>query len=165
MRAAIEWSYELLDATEQALFRSLSVFAGGCTFEAAEQVCEATPDTLQSLLDKSLVRQRTSNVGRRYFMLETIREFAAKQLEPQGLTEDLRLRHAQFFDALGTQAADDADRGDHIKEWVDRLADELDNLRLASRHAAEISDQPLRLGVTTTFATSRLGNRAHARSA
>ena len=60
LRATVEWSYDLLDAGEQALLRSLSVFAGGCTFEAAEQVCDATPDRLQALLDKSLVRHRAA---------------------------------------------------------------------------------------------------------
>src|SRR5919108_375996 len=58
LRATIAWSYDLLDPDEQRLFRGLSVFAGGCTFEAAEEVCEARADTLQSLLDKSLVRRR-----------------------------------------------------------------------------------------------------------
>ena len=58
LRATIEWSYDLLEAEEQRLFRALSVFAGGCSYEAAEAVCDADPDTLQSLLDKSLLRRR-----------------------------------------------------------------------------------------------------------
>ena len=88
LRATVEWSYDLLDAGEQALIRSLSVFAGGCTFEAAEQVCDATPDRLQALLDKSLVRHRAAATGRRYFMLETIREFAAEQLDRLRIDEE-----------------------------------------------------------------------------
>ena len=64
LRATIEWSYDLLSEDEQALFARLSVFAGGCTYEAAEQVAGADPDTLQSLLDKSLLRKRESEASR-----------------------------------------------------------------------------------------------------
>jgi predicted ATPase/class 3 adenylate cyclase len=94
LRATIEWSYDLLDAEEQRLFRALSVFAGGCIYEAAEEVCGAEPDTLQSLLDKSLLRRRDSEFGPRYWMLETVREFAAQQLERADEAEDVRRRHA-----------------------------------------------------------------------
>jgi hypothetical protein len=78
LRATIEWSYDLLTQEEQQLFVRLAVFAGGCTYEAAEEVCDADPDTLQSLLDKSLVRKRDSEAGPRYWTLETIREYAAR---------------------------------------------------------------------------------------
>ena len=81
LRATIEWSYDLLSEEEQALFARLSVFAGGCSYEAAEQVVDADPDTLQSLLDKSLLRKRESEAGPRYWMLETIREYGAERLE------------------------------------------------------------------------------------
>jgi predicted ATPase len=76
LRATIEWSYDLLSDAEQTLFARLAVFAGGCTLEAAEDVCEADLDTLQSLVEKSLVRFGDN----RYRMLETIREYAAEQL-------------------------------------------------------------------------------------
>ena len=72
LRATIGWSHDLLGPAEQRLFSNLGAFAGGCTFEAAEEVCGADLDTLQALLDKSLLR-RTSD---RFWMLETIREFA-----------------------------------------------------------------------------------------
>ncbi len=72
LRATIEWSYDLLSAAEQELFARLSVFAGGCTLEAAEEVCDADLDTLQSLVEKSLAPLYQE----RYWMLETIREFA-----------------------------------------------------------------------------------------
>ena len=72
LRATIEWSYHLLSAAEQALFRRLSVFASGCTLQAAEDVAGADIDTLQSLVEKSLVRFTSG----RYRMLDTIREFA-----------------------------------------------------------------------------------------
>ena len=80
LRATIEWSYDLLSDEEQRLFARLSVFAGGCTLEAAEEVCDADLDTLQSLVEKSLLRFSNE----RYWMLETIREFARERLEQTG---------------------------------------------------------------------------------
>ena len=76
LRATIEWSYELLTPEEQRLFARLAVFVGGCRIEAAEAVCDADLDTLQSLIDKSLLRRGGDG---RFWMLETIREFAAEQ--------------------------------------------------------------------------------------
>ncbi len=84
LRAAIDWSFELLAAEEQRVFCALSVFAGGCTFEAAEAVVDADPDTLQSLLDKSLLRRRDTELEPRYWMLETIRSYAAEKLDLRG---------------------------------------------------------------------------------
>ena len=72
LRATIAWCYDLLAENERHLFARLSVFAGGCTLEAAEEVCDADLDTLQSLVEKSLLRCTDG----RYWMLETIREFA-----------------------------------------------------------------------------------------
>ena len=77
LRATIAWSYDLLGEEERLLFEGLSVFRGGCTLEAAEEVCDADIDTLQSLIDKSLLRRQ----GERFWMLETIREYAAERLE------------------------------------------------------------------------------------
>ena len=84
LRATIDWSHDLLDDGERRLFRRLAVFVGGCTYEAAEAVCEADPDSLQSLLDKSLLRRREAGLGPRYWMLETIHEYAEEQLEAAG---------------------------------------------------------------------------------
>ena len=96
LRATIAWSYDLLDPDEQRLFRRLAVFRGGCTLESAEIVCDADLDTLASLLDKSLVRRRTGRLGEeRFWMLETIREFAREQLEASGEAEAVRRRHAE----------------------------------------------------------------------
>ncbi len=96
LRATIAWSYELLDEEEQELFAHLGVFRGGCTLETAEIVCDADLDTLASLLDKSLLRRRTGRRGEeRYWMLETIREFALERLHESGVEDDLRRRHAQ----------------------------------------------------------------------
>jgi predicted ATPase len=81
LRATIEWSYQLLSEPEQRLFARLAVFVGGCTLEAAEHVCQADLDTLQSLVDKSLLRRGEDARGqRRFTMLETVREYALERL-------------------------------------------------------------------------------------
>src|SRR6185312_9004603 len=96
LRATIAWSYDLLDEEEQALFASLGVFRGGCTLETAERVCDADLDTLASLLDKSLLRRRLDAAGHpRFWMLETIREFAAEQLEASDDAPRVHERHAE----------------------------------------------------------------------
>ena len=93
LRATIEWSYDLLEEDERRLFARLSVFAGGCTLEAAEAVCDADLDALASLVDKSLVRR----TGERYWMLETIRAFAVERLREADEEEVLRRRHAEHL--------------------------------------------------------------------
>ncbi|HET7758868.1 MAG TPA: adenylate/guanylate cyclase domain-containing protein [Gaiellaceae bacterium] len=87
LQATIEWSYELLTPDEQRLLASLSVFRGGWTLAAAERVCDADVELLQSLVDKSLVRRWKPG---RFGMLQTIREFAADQLEPARRDELIR---------------------------------------------------------------------------
>jgi predicted ATPase/class 3 adenylate cyclase len=96
LRATIAWSHDLLDDDEKALFARLAVFRGGCTLEAAEEVCGADVETVASLLDKSLLRRRAEPSGvERYWMLETIREFAVEQLEASTDSENVRRRHAE----------------------------------------------------------------------
>lgn len=105
LRATIAWSHDLLDADEQSLFASLGVFRGGCTLETAERVCAADLDTLASLLDKSLLRRRTGRLGEeRYWMLETIREFALERLRESGREDDLRRRHAERMRTIALDA-------------------------------------------------------------
>jgi predicted ATPase len=93
LRATIDWSHELLTADERRLFARLAVFADGCSLDAAEDVCNADLDVLQSLVDKSLIR----HTGDRFWMLETIREFAVERL--QSLPEGGRIleRHARWY--------------------------------------------------------------------
>jgi predicted ATPase/class 3 adenylate cyclase len=94
--ATIAWSYDLLESDEKRLFRRLAVFRGGATLESVEAVCEADLDALASLLDKSLVRRRTGRLGEvRFWMLETIREYAKERLEESREAEELRRRHAR----------------------------------------------------------------------
>ncbi|MGZ4195075.1 MAG: BTAD domain-containing putative transcriptional regulator [Solirubrobacteraceae bacterium] len=96
LRATIDWSYELLDQNAQRLFARLAMFTGGCTLAAAEAVCGAQLDVLQSLVDHSLVRSD----GERYWMLETIREYARERLELSDEAGQLAAAHADWFTQL-----------------------------------------------------------------
>ena len=98
LEATIEWSYDLLDDEERRILRSLSVFAGGCTLDAAWAVAAADLDALASLVDKSLLRHRIDEAGQdRYWLLETIREFSASRLAVAGEAEQANARHTTFF--------------------------------------------------------------------
>ena len=126
LRATIEWSHDLLTEDEQQLFARLAVFAGGCTLDAAEAVCDADLDVLQSLVEKSLLR----HTGDRFWMLETIREFAAERLAGQLEAGRIFERHAQWCLRLVTSALGEL-RGATAAEWLARLNAELENLRSA----------------------------------
>jgi predicted ATPase len=141
LRATIKWSHELLSEEEHRLFARLSVFAGGCTLEAAEEVAEADLDTLQSLVDKSLLRVSEE----RYWMLETIREYAQERLEADGHAEEFRLRHANWHLALAEEIAS----AEAVEGNYDRLEQEHDNFRaaLAALRRASDSTSELRLVV------------------
>jgi predicted ATPase/class 3 adenylate cyclase len=129
LRATIDWSYELLDEDERDLFAAFAVFVGGCTFGAAEEVAGAEPDTLQSLIDKSLVRRRPE--GDRYWMLETIREFAAERLAERDDADERRTRHAAYYASFVGQADPYVRHGPDQQEWVARVAGDYDNIRAA----------------------------------
>jgi predicted ATPase len=127
LRATIQWSYDLLSESEQRLFRRLSVFAGGCMLESAEEIADADLDTLQSLVEKSLVRFSND----RYWTLETIREFAAERLRELDEQEELRTRHATHmlarFAAMPREGS----------TWLPVLEAERDNFRAAMSWALE----------------------------
>jgi len=137
LRALLEWSHGLLSAAEQVVLRRLTVFAGGCTLEAAEAVVAdaAVPDWqvaehMASLIGKSLVIAERTAQGARYRLLETTRIFAAEQLETNGESAALAERHARYFTALFERAyaawenTPDAD-------WLRLYAPEIDNVRAA----------------------------------
>jgi predicted ATPase/class 3 adenylate cyclase/Tfp pilus assembly protein PilF len=140
LRATIEWSYDLLSEDEQSLFGRLSVFSGGCTLEAAEHVCDADLDALQSLVEKSLLRFSSE----RYWMLETIREYAAEQLANTNEADNRRARHAAYFLRLAEEAEPELRGGPAQVAWLDRLEQERDNLR-ASLAWAQDADVELGL--------------------
>jgi predicted ATPase len=125
LRATIEWSYGLLARDEQRLFRRLAVFRGGCTLEAAEQVAQADLDTLQSLVDKNLLRHGEE----RFWMLETIREYAAERLAEGEDDDALRDRHLTHFLTIAERAYDE--RRAAMAKWSAVLDAERDNMRAA----------------------------------
>jgi predicted ATPase len=141
LRAAIAWSYELLTPEERRLFARLAVFRGGSTLEAAESVADADLDTLQSLVDKSLLRHTDD----RFRMLETIRDYAAERLEASGEAGETRWRHAEHFLALAEEAYPNLKGSPKL--WLDLLDAEQDNLRVAldGFEAASESQLALRL--------------------
>jgi non-specific serine/threonine protein kinase len=102
MRAAIAWSYDLLTESEQRLFARLGVFMGSFELEAAEEICGADLDTLQSLLDKSLLRRTDEG---RFFLLVLTREYALEQFEAGADRDEVRARHAHWYFALGVAGA------------------------------------------------------------
>jgi predicted ATPase/class 3 adenylate cyclase len=141
LRATIEWSYDLLDQDERDLLARLSVFEGGCTLEAGEAVCDAGLDRLQSLVDKSLVRLRD---GERFWMLESVREFALERLRDSGREDDLQRRHAEFFLQLAESAHLSPDTVD-LGQQHELVIPEQDNLRGAIDQALERGDALLGL--------------------
>ena len=126
LRAAIQWSHELLDEDEQQLFAGLAVFAGGCTLEAAEEITGADLDVLESLVQKSLVRHS----GERFWMLETIRDYALECLADRDEVHSLRRRHADWFLALVERAEPYLDGPGQV-EWLGRIEQDVANIREA----------------------------------
>lgn len=148
LRDTIAWSYDLLTADEQRLFRRLAIFVGGCTEEAARAVCAEAADEdasaplfdgLVSLLDKSMLRRGEDPGGAaRFGMLETIREYALEQLAASGELARLACRHAAYYLALAEQAEPELVHPEQADQpaWVRRLEAEHDNLRAALAWAA-----------------------------
>jgi predicted ATPase/class 3 adenylate cyclase len=137
LRSAIDWSYDLLDNEEKVLFRRLSIFVGGSTLEAAETVCTAEGgidldilDGLESLVDKSLIRRRETDGESRFWMLETIREYAFELLVASGESQMLQRSHAAYFLELAEEAKARLDSGEQ-EIWLNRLEAEHGNVRAA----------------------------------
>ncbi len=149
MRATLDWSYDLLQEPERELFRRLSVFVGGFTFEVAEDVCATdafeAADVLVllgNLVEQSLVVAETSTEGvTRYRMLEPVRQYALKQLRESGDENGVRLRHAGCYLALAEEA-EPYIKGHEQIEWLDKLEAENDNLRAAIGWLLEAGDAP-----------------------
>jgi predicted ATPase/class 3 adenylate cyclase len=144
IRATIEWSHDLLSAEEKELFRRLSVFAGGWTFEGAGAVMDADLDTLESLFDKSLLRRSEDG---RFFMLETIREYAHELLVQAGELEGVADRHAAFMLSYAQAALGEAERWDGAR----KLEPERENLRAAMRWALDAVQSGTGLMLATAY--------------
>ena len=139
LRAAIDWSYELLSTAERRVLGWLSVFAGGFTLEAAERACatESTPaedvfDLLARLVDKSLVQAEPGSGGQlRYRLLESVRVYAHEQLLAGGDAATAARRHCAYYAELAQQAEKHLLWGSGALDWLARLDRELPNLRAA----------------------------------
>jgi predicted ATPase/DNA-binding SARP family transcriptional activator len=135
LRGTVEWSYDLLSETERLLFARLAVFADGWTLGAAEAVCglDALPvlDLLTSLVEESLVARRAgTDGGTRFFMLETIREYALERLDASGESDRVRESHLRWFAALVDEAGGHL-LGPYQDAWCLRLDDDRANIRSA----------------------------------
>ncbi|HME98499.1 MAG TPA: protein kinase [Terriglobia bacterium] len=140
LRAAVEWSHELLSAEEQKLFRRLGVFVNGCTLEAVEAVCNAAEDLSISVLDgmeslagQSLILQTQAQGGEtRFTMLETIREYAVERLEVGTDEVVTRRAHAAYCLVLAEEGGAGGQLSPaELEAWLDRCSVEHDNFRAA----------------------------------
>jgi len=158
LRGTIEWSYDLLLEKEKTLFARLAIFVGGCRLEAAEKVCDYDGtfgpellDALDSLVEKSLLRQRQDSDGEpRFWMLETIREFGIELLEASDELQAACERHA-VWTAEATEVLDaDSRTGDH-PAFLARMDDEYANVREAVAWARKTRDGDLLLRLATSL--------------
>jgi len=156
LRAAIDWSHDLLTPAEQKLFRRVSVFVGGCTLEAAEAVCDTRSDlgldvfeAMASLVNKSLLQQieQPSSSETRFLLLETIREYALEKLAASGERASTSRAHAAYCLVLAEEAAA-GQSGEQAAQWLDRFVLEHDNFRAGLAWLIETGDAEwgLRLG-------------------
>jgi len=155
LRAAMDWSYDLLNPAEQKLLRRLSVFVGGCNLEGVEAVCDAKADLdmdlldgMASMVDKSLLQQVEQKSGdSRFVMLETVREYALEKLQSSKEESLTKRAHAAYFLVLAEEVAADQG-GPGGNEWAERFDLEHNNFRAALESLTETGDADwgLRLG-------------------
>ena len=149
LRATIEWSHDLLGEAERALFARLAVFRGGFTVEAAEAVCDADLDELESLVEKSILRRSSSG---RLGMLETIHEFATERLAILAEAESLKRRHAEYLLAMADSAGlGDNGPADGAPMDLDVVQSEIENIRAALEWATD-SDPELGVRLVVSLA-------------
>jgi predicted ATPase/class 3 adenylate cyclase len=149
IRATIEWSYDLLDAAEQQLFRRLGVFRGTFTIEAAEAVCDGDLDTVEALVVKSLLRRRWGTP--RLFMLDTIREYAAERLAGSPEADDVHRRHLEHFLGVAYSANLRAAALAPGGQRLDLAFEEQDNFRGALAWALTHGEVELALELATAL--------------
>jgi predicted ATPase len=164
LRATIDWSYQLLAEPEQRLLARLSVFAGGCTLDAAEAVCSGegiNPDTvfelLASLVARSLVATEERGPETRYRLLETIRQYGEERLNEAGETERWRARHADYYVGVLQQIRHHDQREEVF--WAVRLSAEQDNLLAAWSWAIDTGNVDTAFSILAGFAPSEVSTR------
>ena len=151
LRATIEWSHDLLSGPEQALFWRLAVFAGGCTLDAAEWVCQPDPGALDGLLDKSLLQRGNDTPEPRFWMLESVGAFAAERLALADEAPGLRARHAGYFRTLANRMDAALRAGEPEEGPVAVLAADIGNLRAAVKSALDAGDTQLVREITAAL--------------
>ena len=159
LRAAIDWSYDLLSRRDRAVFDRLSMFAGGCTLDAAQALCTGdevddveVTDSLASLIDKSLVVAERSEIGTRYRQLETIRQYAEEQLMASGTADAARERHGRYFGDFARDAGRKLWSSAEV-EWARRLEADLDNVRAAVSWAVAAGETDLAMRIAGALVT------------
>jgi len=172
LRGAIAWSYDLLDDSGRRLLDRLSVFASGCDLESAEAICGPAAelggdllDALMALTDQSLAKVEEGADGEpRFRLLDTIRDYAAEQLEVRGETGRIRGRHRDWYLSL-VERASSALSGDEQRRWLDRLELEHDDIRAVLDRVvtAPEPDVAIRLGYAMWRFWQKHGHLAEAR--
>jgi len=156
LRAIVDWSWDLLGDDERTVLRRLAVFRGGATPDTAEQVCArggepgGVIDLIASLVDKSLVTA-TGETDVRYYLLETVRAYAAERLAEAGEQDQVQAAHASYFLGLAEEAEPEL-RGQGQLDWLARLTAEHDNFVAALRYAVDARDVPLALRLIVALA-------------
>ena len=158
LRAAMDWSHDLLNGEEQKLFRRLSVFVGGCDLEGGEAVCDTKGDVnldlldgMTSMVDKNLAKQvEQPNGNSRFVMLETIREYALEKLEASGERAAAKRAHAAYCLVLSEEEAAERTSTEGA-EWLGRMAAEHDNFRAALEWLTEAGDADWGLRMATAL--------------
>ena len=158
LRATLEWSWEELEQPERVLLGRLTVFEGGASLDAAGAVFERTPEdsmevAVSSLFDKSSLLRTDSgrDAQPRFRMLDTVREFAAERAAEREDLAPLERRHAHYFLTYCEHAAEQYALTDR-REWLDRLAQERANIRLAFERLMRAGEADEALRVAIAFA-------------
>jgi predicted ATPase/class 3 adenylate cyclase/DNA-binding NarL/FixJ family response regulator len=156
LRASVDWSHALLTEPERVLFRRVAVFMGGFDLDAAQAVCGdsdveryQTLDQLTLLIEKSLVVAEDGDLGTRYRMLETVRQYALEKLGESGEADPVRARHRDHY-AAAAALLDSRGRTDY-QRLVERTETEMDNLRAAFTWCHESSDTAMALQLASAL--------------
>jgi predicted ATPase/class 3 adenylate cyclase len=157
LRAAIDWSYDLLEPAEQRLLARMSVFAGGCTLEAIEEVCSGDPvdrddvmDLVAGLVARSLVIAEDGDIGTRYRLLETIRQYGEERLADCHESEELQVRHAAYYAHFSAEAAEKTYGPDSFV-WARQVRLERDNFLAALANAIDSGDASAAVALVASY--------------